>query len=56
MNIPFFNYPDVYQSHKTNILKVFDDTASKGAYILQEDLQTFESRISEYVDSKYCTC
>ena len=54
MNIPFFNYPDVYESHKENILKVFDDTASKGAYILQEDLRIFESRIAEYVDSKHC--
>jgi len=54
MNIPFFNYPELYKQHREDLLRVFDDTASKGAYILQDELKAFEEKIATYTSNKYC--
>ena len=51
MEIPFFNYPKLYSDHKQNLLKIFDETASKGAFIMQSDLQDFENNLAKYVDA-----
>ena len=49
MKIPFFNYPELYRGHRDNLLKIFDDIASKGAFIMQSELQEFEEKLSKYV-------
>lgn len=49
MKIPFFNYPELYRGHRDNLLKIFDDIASKGAFIMQSELQQFEEKLSKYV-------
>ena len=42
MKIPFFNYPSLYTLQKERIDKVINDVVSRGAYILQKDLEDFE--------------
>ncbi len=51
MEIPFFDYPKLYSDHKQKLLEIFDATASKGAFIMQSDLQDFENNLSKYVDA-----
>ena len=39
MNIPFFPYADLYKQDKENYLRIFDEVCSRGAFILQKDLE-----------------
>ena len=51
--IPFFPYPKVYLDNREDYLKIIDKTASKGAFILQNELESFEKDIANYTGSKY---
>ena len=42
MKIPFFNYPNIFKRDQKDFEKIFRDVCSRGAYILQEDLKSFE--------------
>lgn len=53
MKIPFFNYPQLFLQHQKNLVKIFNDVGSRGAFILQKDLQEFEQSLAKYVGSKY---
>ena len=53
MNIPFFPYSKLYEDHKKDFIDIFDDVCSRGAFILQKDLEEFEKSISEFVDAKH---
>lgn len=51
--VPFFNYPELYNSNKKEFLKIFDDVSSRGAFILQKDIIEFEKSIAEYCNVKH---
>jgi len=51
--VPFFNYPELYNSNKKEFLKIFDEVASRGAYILQNDIVEFEKSIANYCNVKH---
>jgi len=51
--IPFFDYPSIFNSHKEELNRVFNDIGSKGAFILQKELEDFESRVADYVGAKF---
>jgi len=53
MKIPFFNYSKLYLNYKYNFDKIFNDISSRGAFILQSDLEVFEKNLSEYHGIKY---
>jgi dTDP-4-amino-4,6-dideoxygalactose transaminase len=53
MNIPFFNYPDLFTQHSEKLTDIFQSVASRGAFIMQNDLVEFESRLCEYTGVKY---
>ena len=40
--IPFFNYAELYNQNKSEYLKIIEDVCSRGAFILQSDLEEFE--------------
>lgn len=48
MKIPFFCYPHVFEIQKQALLETFADVASRGAFILQEEVRTFEERLAAY--------
>ena len=52
-NIPFFNYPFLFKSKEDDFIKIFKDIGSRGAYILQKDLEDFEKKLAKYCNSKY---
>ncbi|MEO1944507.1 MAG: DegT/DnrJ/EryC1/StrS family aminotransferase [Candidatus Thioglobus sp.] len=53
MNIPFFNYPDLFAQHSAELTDVFQKVASRGAFIMQNDLSDFENKLAKYTGIKY---
>tara|TARA_Y100000991_G_scaffold215662_1_gene207202 strand:- start:5666 stop:6763 length:1098 start_codon:yes stop_codon:yes gene_type:complete len=53
MNIPFFPYSKLYSENKNNFQEIFDDVCSRGAYIMQKDLEEFEENIKRFIDTKH---
>jgi len=53
MKVPFFNYPHVFTAQENEFLRVLKDVGSRGAFIMQQDLQNFEQRIADYCGVKY---
>jgi dTDP-4-amino-4,6-dideoxygalactose transaminase len=51
--IPFFNYPQLFLSDKERLQQVFEDVGTRGAYILQSDLKTFEDNLAKFCGVKY---
>lgn len=52
-SIPFFNYPYLFESREDDFVKIFKDVGRRGAYILQKDLDEFESNLADYCNVKY---
>ena len=53
MKIPFFDYPKLYLNEREDFLRIFDDTCSKGAYIMQKDLDEFEKNLAIFAGCEY---
>ena len=51
--IPFFEYPRLWQDDKDNLISVIDKVSSKGGFILQKALSDFESQLAEYTEVNY---
>ena len=49
--VPFFNYPELYDSNKEEFIRIFDDVSSRGAFILQKDIIEFEKSIAKYCNA-----
>jgi len=52
-SVPFFEYPRLWNDEKENLIRVIDETASSGGFIMQSALENFEKELAEYTDSKY---
>ena len=52
-SVPFFDYPALYSRDRDGFLAVFDDVCSRGAYILQRDVDEFEQRICDLIGVKH---
>ena len=53
MEIPFFNYPDLFKQNKNELIKIFEDVGNRGAFILQKDLSEFESNLANLTGANY---
>ena len=53
INVPFFDYPSVFKEYENELACIFNDVCSKGAYILQEELSSFEKNLAHYSKCKY---
>ena len=42
MNVPFFPYSDLYLEDQDVYKTIFNDVSTKGAFILQKELEDFE--------------
>ena len=49
MNVPFFDYPELYKRDREDFIRIFDEVCSRGAYIMQKELQDFEEEIASIV-------
>jgi dTDP-4-amino-4,6-dideoxygalactose transaminase len=52
-NVPFFNYPHVYESQKQKFDEIFSRVSSNGAFIMQRELEEFERDLAAYCGAKY---
>ncbi len=53
MVVPFFDYPHVYLSHRTELLALIDDVCSRGAFIQQKELAEFEDSLVRYTGARF---
>jgi len=52
-NIPFFDYSATFSCNETDYLHILKDVLTRGAYIMQKDLQNFENNLANYVGVKH---
>lgn len=52
-NIPFFNYPFLFQTQEEDFVRIFRDIGHRGAYILQKDLKNFEINLAKFAGTKH---
>ena len=52
-NIKFFDYSYLFREHESSLTKIFKSISTKGAFILQNELESFEKRLAKYVGAKY---
>ena len=53
IKIPFFNYQSLFKEHEKEFIDIFSDIGRRGAYIMQDDLSNFESKIEKYTGVKH---
>ena len=53
MKIPFFDYPRLFLDKSDEYMKIFSDVASRGAFIMQDDVDIFEKNLSIFSNSNY---
>jgi len=46
--VPFFEYPRAFLDDADRVRRVFEDVASRGAFIMQRDLESFENHLAEF--------
>ena len=51
--IPFFNYPALFDELEQEIMSTVREVLARGAYIMQRDLAEFESTLARYVGVKH---
>jgi dTDP-4-amino-4,6-dideoxygalactose transaminase len=51
--IPFFDYPYVFTSQEEELKSVIRDVGRRGAFIMQKDLNNFETNLAAYTGAKY---
>ena len=52
-NIPFCDYKKLYLNHRENYLKIIDEVASNGGFIMQQAKKDFEKELSEFTGCKH---
>jgi len=51
--VPFFDYPGIYNRFKGEFDQIFQDVCSRGAFILQKDLEEFETELAMFLNVKH---
>jgi dTDP-4-amino-4,6-dideoxygalactose transaminase len=51
--VPFFNFPGLYKQHRAKYLEIIDEVCSRGGFILQRDVDEFETKLARYVGVKH---
>ena len=52
-SVPFFAYPDVFCRYADQYLATVRDVARRGAFILQQDLAKFETRLARFLGARH---
>ena len=52
-SVPFFDYPRVYTDHRDNLIRIFDEVGSRGAFILQKDVSEFEEALANFTRASH---
>ena len=52
-NVPFFDYKYILGQYKDELTDIIMDISTRGAFILQDELRTFENNLATFLDAKY---
>lgn len=52
-SVPFFEYPRAYLDDKEMIISTIDEVCSRGAFIMQKELESFERNLAKYSGAEY---
>lgn len=53
MKVPFFDYPRAYLDDREDLINIFEDVGTRGAFIMQQDLRDWELTLAEFTGAKY---
>ena len=53
LEVPFFNYPALFQEKEAEMMALIQDVLQRGAYILQKELEEFEKNLESFLDVKH---
>ena len=51
--VPFFDWAGLYAERADDFSRIMTDTAARGGFILQKDVEEFEARLAEFVGVKH---
>lgn len=52
-SVPFFDWAALFTERSADYLRIIEQTASKGAFILQDAVEDFENKLAAYVGPKH---
>jgi dTDP-4-amino-4,6-dideoxygalactose transaminase len=52
-SVPFFDWASLFTERSADYLRIIEQTASKGGFILQDAVEDFEGRLASYVGVKH---
>ena len=52
-SVPFFDYKQHFTADQNDLVNLFVDVGSRGAFIMQSDVRDFEENLAKYTESKY---
>lgn len=53
MRVPFFPYHHIYKQYELELLDIFKDISSRGAFIMQDEVKSFEVNLANFLSAKY---
>lgn len=53
LGVPFFDWAGLYKERAAEFSKIIHDTASRGGFILQKDVDEFEQNLATFVGAKH---
>jgi dTDP-4-amino-4,6-dideoxygalactose transaminase len=53
MKVPFFDWAGLYRERADEFARIMDETASRGGFILQRDVDEFEDRLARFIGVKH---
>ena len=53
LTVPFFKYEDVFVRYEDDILEIIKEVGRRGAFILQKEVDQFETNLAKYINVKY---
>ncbi|MCP2126911.1 DegT/DnrJ/EryC1/StrS family aminotransferase [Bradyrhizobium ottawaense] len=51
--IPFFDYPALFRLYEAEFIEAFKNAGTRGAFIMQKDLEDFETTLAGYTGAKH---
>ena len=51
--VPFFEYPRIFTDHEEDFISILRDIGNRGAFIMQQDLTYFETKLAHFTGAKY---
>jgi dTDP-4-amino-4,6-dideoxygalactose transaminase len=53
IDVKFFDYPRFFSSNRQEYLRILDEVLSRGAFILQKDVEQFERNLASFIGVKH---